>query len=306
MIFLCPFVLASLAISAVQAGSYAHDANVIELTPANFDKVVHGTNYSTIIEFYAPWCGHCKQLFPKYKKVGKVVSDLAVQVAAVDCDEQQNKQLCSQQRIEGFPTLMVFRPSKYSHDSPPPKKSLHAGEVYRGAREVKPIVDFLTSRIKNYVKKIGRPEHIGKFVAQEKTKHKNKVILFTSKSNPSPLIKTVAIDFLETLEFAFLKVKADETARINAVLNSDLDFAKSVLVVYDVVNGTYTPLTGELTKESIEKFLLDSGAKPLEGPLSKRGRYIGDVKEGKASKKASKPKSKAGKNTKSRAVNDEL
>uniref|UniRef100_A0A7N5JZN3 Protein disulfide-isomerase A3 n=1 Tax=Ailuropoda melanoleuca TaxID=9646 RepID=A0A7N5JZN3_AILME len=36
----------------------------------NFDEIVNNEGKDVLIEFYAPWCGHCKNLEPKYKEPG--------------------------------------------------------------------------------------------------------------------------------------------------------------------------------------------------------------------------------------------
>ncbi len=41
------------------------------MVAANFDKVVKDASKDVLIEFYAPWCGHCKQLEPIYKDLAK-------------------------------------------------------------------------------------------------------------------------------------------------------------------------------------------------------------------------------------------
>lgn len=39
----------------------------------NFDEIVNAESKDVLIEFYAPWCGHCKNLEPKYKELGEKV-----------------------------------------------------------------------------------------------------------------------------------------------------------------------------------------------------------------------------------------
>lgn len=40
----------------------------------NFDSIVNDDSKDVLIEFYAPWCGHCKNLEPKYNELGEKVS----------------------------------------------------------------------------------------------------------------------------------------------------------------------------------------------------------------------------------------
>lgn len=59
-------------------GFYDRDSGVIELTNNNFDKIVLNSDEVWLIEFYAPWCGHCQQLIPEYKKVAKALKVITV------------------------------------------------------------------------------------------------------------------------------------------------------------------------------------------------------------------------------------
>ena len=95
---------AILALSSVGSALYTRKDAVVELTPDNFDQRVKDSDGVWIVEFYAPWCGHCKNLAPEYKKAAKALSGI-VGVGAVDCDV--HKSICGQYGVRGFPTIKV-------------------------------------------------------------------------------------------------------------------------------------------------------------------------------------------------------
>ena len=52
---------------------YSPSDDVIELTPSNFNSLVLGGEGVWLVEFYAPWCGHCKNLAPEWKKAASAL-----------------------------------------------------------------------------------------------------------------------------------------------------------------------------------------------------------------------------------------
>ncbi|KAL0155034.1 hypothetical protein M9458_049297, partial [Cirrhinus mrigala] len=48
-----------------------NDGPVKVIVAENFDSIVNDDSKDVLIEFYAPWCGHCKSLEPKYKELGE-------------------------------------------------------------------------------------------------------------------------------------------------------------------------------------------------------------------------------------------
>jgi protein disulfide-isomerase-like protein len=119
------FFLLNFFFSLVSAG------DVLELTPANFDENV-GAGEPAFVEFFAPWCGHCKNLAPEYEKVATAFTKLPVKVASVDADK--HKDLGSRFGVSGFPTLKYFPAGSQE------------GEAYNGGRTAKDIVDFINKK----------------------------------------------------------------------------------------------------------------------------------------------------------------
>jgi len=66
--------LLSLSLGLVEGGEGLYSSgDVVTLTSTNFDRLVKNGDEVWIVEFYAPWCGHCKQLVPEYSKAAKAL-----------------------------------------------------------------------------------------------------------------------------------------------------------------------------------------------------------------------------------------
>ncbi|KAJ0069865.1 hypothetical protein NL108_015397, partial [Boleophthalmus pectinirostris] len=78
------------------------------LVAENFDSIVNDDSKDVLIEFYAPWCGHCKNLEPKYTELGeKLSSDPNVIIAKMDATAND---VPSPYEVSGFPTI-YFSPA---------------------------------------------------------------------------------------------------------------------------------------------------------------------------------------------------
>jgi protein disulfide-isomerase A1 len=81
---------------------------VITGTTENFDETISGNDY-VLVEFYAPWCGHCKHLAPEYENAAQILSDEGSSIKLVKVDATIESELGKRFSVKGYPTLIFFK-----------------------------------------------------------------------------------------------------------------------------------------------------------------------------------------------------
>jgi len=113
----------------------SNDGPVVVVVGTEWEKIVGDETKDVLMEYYAPWCGHCKSLAPKWEELGEHVKDIKdIVIAKMDSTANEVEGV----EIRGFPTLKWY------------PKGNKKGEDYNDGREVKDFKEFLAKNSASY------------------------------------------------------------------------------------------------------------------------------------------------------------
>ena len=101
------------------AGLYTNNDNVVVLNDTNFHDTISGQSHAWLVEFYASWCGYCRNFAPVFKQFANEVSDWGdvIRVAVIDCGDAINaEKICKDANLTGYPTLKYYFPFTITKD----------------------------------------------------------------------------------------------------------------------------------------------------------------------------------------------
>ncbi|XP_003739872.1 protein disulfide-isomerase A3 [Galendromus occidentalis] len=119
-----------------------NDGPVKVAVARNFDDLVLGADKDVLIEFYAPWCGHCKKLAPVLEELGRELEGEDVIVVKMDATANDTPQ---DFQVQGYPTLYWL-----------PKNAKSSPARYEGGRELKDFVKYIAKHATDELKKYDR------------------------------------------------------------------------------------------------------------------------------------------------------
>lgn len=223
------------------------EKDVVVLKEKNFTDVIEGNTY-VLVEFYAPWCGHCQQLAPEYAAAATQLKSDGVDVVLAKVDATEENELAHQFDVQGFPTVLFFVDGEH--------------KTYNGQRTKEAIVTWIKKKTGPGVYNITTTEEAEKILTSNE-----KVVLAYLNSLTGPESDEFAaasrleddVNFYQTVEHNVAKLfEIDAEAKRPALvlLKKDVDkfnhfdgkFAKSAIAEFVFANKL--PLVTTFTRES--------------------------------------------------------
>ncbi|VDK56185.1 unnamed protein product [Anisakis simplex] len=173
---ICAFVVLLLHFIGISAQGAGVSSQVIDLND-KFLQVKHEGLW--FVEFYAPWCAHCKRLMPIWEHVGHALADRnsPVRVAKLDCTRYTTA--ASTLNIRGYPTIIFFRNGQEM--------------VYEGERKKEAMVDFAVKAAGPIVGVIGSASQLSQL------RHSTKEPFFAFVDSSDEMESTQLYDEYRTL-----------------------------------------------------------------------------------------------------------
>ncbi|KAG0323702.1 protein disulfide-isomerase precursor [Dissophora globulifera] len=234
--------LVSLAATSMLAGVRA-ESDVLELGVKNFSETVNPEKL-ILVEFFAPWCGHCKALAPEYEVAATQLKEMGIPIAKVDCTVETD--LCQEHGVQGYPTLKVFRDGESSD--------------YTGPRKADGIVSFMKKKALPALTEIA-PENLVTFSESDRV-----VIVgaFPKDSAKRVTLEKIAKSYSDEYVFGVVEENPDVQGE-GIVLYKKFDEGKNVLegdfdeeALFDFIKVNSVPIMDEIGPNNYATYM-DSG-----------------------------------------------
>jgi protein disulfide-isomerase A1 len=220
-------ILFSVLVASVHC-EYEEDEKVLVLKTDNFDAAVAEFKY-LLVEFYAPWCGHCKSLAPEYAKAAGSLSEEGSEIRLAKVDATEETSVAEKYEVRGYPTIKFFKNGVPSE--------------FQGGRQAADIVNWLK-------KKTGPPAATVEDVAALKalTDKDDVVIVGFFKNQESDAAK------------AFIEVAGANDEIPFAITSADAVFAENkvegeAVVVFKNFDEGRADLAADLSADNIKAFI---------------------------------------------------
>merc|ERR1712165_90131 len=296
-------LLASFILAAAHA-EINKDEGVLVLTNDNFEEAIEANEF-VLVEFYAPWCGHCKALAPEYAKAAGILAekDSPIKLGKVDATEESK--LAEKFEVRGYPTLKFFKngkPLEYGggrtaetiiswveKKTGPPAKALAGAEDAKAFVEGKDVAvvgcfsDETTDGGKAFLTEDVTADKISQFISSESLplvvdfNHETAQKIFSGevKSHFLMFSSAKADDHDDKLEKMRAMAKSSKGKMLFVTINTDEEDHKRILEFFGITESELPTYRAIKLGEDMAKF------KPEDDAFENAEQFVTDFLEGK-------------------------
>jgi len=223
---------AFLAIAVYTQAEESEDSDVVVLTNDSFDDFVTENKY-VLAEFYAPWCGHCKNLAPHYEKAATELKEAGSEAKLAKIDATVEQDLAKKFGVQGYPTLLWFVNGQKSD--------------YKGGRTSETIVEWINKKTGPAVRTGDVPEPSGQ-----------PLVVLKASSITDDFTKAAEV-MGDDASFHFVETDGDASITVQhkgeeAVVASASDMSDSASIS-EFVRKNLLPLFGNLDGETYGRYM---------------------------------------------------
>ncbi|XP_015211983.2 protein disulfide-isomerase [Lepisosteus oculatus] len=219
------------ALAAAGTAHIAEEDDVLVLKKENFEEALKA-HPNMLVEFYAPWCGHCKALAPEYAKAAGMLkaTDSDIRLAKVDATEET--ELAQEFGVRGYPTIKFFK----GGDKSSPKE-------YSAGRQADDIVAWLKKRTGPAATSLTEVTEAETLIADNEV-----VVIGFFKDAESDDAKTFlkAAEAVDDIPFGITSSDA---------LYAKFEVSKDSVVLFKKFDEGRNAFEGDVTKESLLSFI---------------------------------------------------
>jgi len=222
------FSLAVLACVAT-ADTYKEDEGVLVLTKDTFDAAL--TEFPDIlVEFYAPWCGHCKALAPEYSKAAQQLKTEGSPLRLAKVDATEETELGEKFGVRGYPTIKFFHNGKPSE--------------YKGGRTGPEIVNWLKKRTGPAARTLSTVAEAKEFIEKDDV-----VVIgfFKDQTTPEAAALLEVAGEVDDLPFA---ITNEQSLFSEYQISTD-----SAVVLFKNFDDRRADLTADINVQSVKEFI---------------------------------------------------